>query len=49
MIAIEFDMLSCLNGRGQSHARVFSGAVYRVSNDGNAFESVYLRPLNGGP
>ena len=45
--AIEVDILSRLNGKGPADARAFAGIAYRVTADGDHFEAVYLRPLNG--
>lgn len=44
---ISFDMLSRRNGKGPADARAFAGLAYRVTQGGERFESVYLRPLNG--
>ena len=44
---IEVDILSRLNGKGPADARAFAGLAYRVAADGDHFEAVYLRPLNG--
>ncbi len=44
---IEVDILSRLNGKGPADARAFAGIAYRVTADGDRFEAVYLRPLNG--
>ena len=43
----EVDILSRLNGKGPADARAFAGIAYRVTADGERFEAVYLRPLNG--
>lgn len=45
--AIEVDVLSRLNGKGPADARAFAGLAYRITDAGNRFEAVYLRPLNG--
>jgi hypothetical protein len=44
---IEVDILSRLNGKGPPDARAFAGVAYRISDGGDRFEAVYLRPLNG--
>jgi len=44
---IEVDILSRLNGKGSPDARAFAGVAYRISDGGDRFEAVYLRPLNG--
>ena len=44
---IEVDILSRLNGKGPADARAFAGIAYRISDGGDRFEAVYLRPLNG--
>jgi hypothetical protein len=44
---IEVDILSRLNGKGPADARAFAGIAYRISDSGERFEAVYLRPLNG--
>jgi hypothetical protein len=41
------NILSRLNGKGPADARAFAGIAYRVTADGDGFEAVYLRPLNG--
>jgi hypothetical protein len=43
----EVNILSRLNGKGPADARAFAGIAYRVSADGDRFEAVYLRPMNG--
>jgi hypothetical protein len=45
--AIEVDILSRLNGKGAADARAFAGIADRVTTDGDRFEAVHLRPLNG--
>jgi len=45
--SIEVDILSRLNGKGPADARAFAGIAYRIIEDGDRFEAVYLRPLNG--
>ena len=44
---IEVDILSRLNGKGPADARAFAGIGYRITDGGDRFEAVYLRPLNG--
>ena len=44
---ISVDVWSRLNGKGPADARAFAGLAYRISDQRDAFESVYLRPLNG--
>jgi hypothetical protein len=44
---IEVDVLSCLDDKGPADARAFAGLAYRIADDGDGFEAVYLRPLNG--
>ena len=44
---IEVDILSRLNGKGPANARAFAGVAYRITDGGDHFEAVYLRPLNG--
>jgi hypothetical protein len=44
---IEVDILSRLNGKGSPDARAYAGVAYRISDGGDRFEAVYLRPLNG--
>jgi hypothetical protein len=44
---MEVDVLSCLNDKGPADARAFAGLAYRIADDGDGFEAVYLRPLNG--
>jgi hypothetical protein len=44
---IQVDILSRLNGKGPADARAFAGIAYRVTEGGDRFEAVYLRPLNG--
>ena len=45
--SIEVDILSRLNGKGPADARAFAGIAYRIIEDGDRFEAIYLRPLNG--
>jgi len=44
---ISVDILSRLNGNAPNYARAFAGIAYRIAGEGNHFEAVYLRPLNG--
>lgn len=44
---ISVDILSRLTGNAPDYARAFAGLAYRVAADGDGFEAVYLRPLNG--
>jgi hypothetical protein len=44
---IEVDVLSRLNGKGPDDARAFAGLAYRINQNADHFESIYLRPLNG--
>jgi Domain of Unknown Function (DUF1080) len=44
---IEVEILSRLNGKGPADARAFAGVAYRITDGGDRFEAVYLRPLNG--
>ncbi len=44
---ITVDVWSRLNGKGMPDSRAFAGLAYRISDQCDAFESVYLRPLNG--
>ena len=44
---IEVDILSRLNSKGPADARAFAGIAYRITDDGDRFEAVYVRPLNG--
>ena len=44
---VEVDILSRLNGKGPDDARAFAGIAYRISDGGDRFEAVYVRPLNG--
>ena len=45
--SIEVDILSRLNDKGPADARAFAGIAYRITEEGDRFEAVYLRPLNG--
>jgi hypothetical protein len=44
---IEVDILSRLTVDAPDFARAFAGLAYRISDDADYFESVYVRPLNG--
>jgi hypothetical protein len=44
---IEVNVLGRLNGKGLPDARAFIGLAYRIVEDNEHFESIYLRPLNG--
>ena len=44
---ITVDILSRLKSGAPEFARAFAGLAYHISDDCRAFESVYLRPLNG--
>lgn len=44
---ISVDVWSRLNGKGMPDSRAFAGLAYRINDRRDAFESVYLRPLNG--
>ncbi|UTT71245.1 DUF1080 domain-containing protein [Arthrobacter sp. DNA4] len=44
---IEVDILSRLTADAPDYARAFAGIAYRISEDTDRFESVYVRPLNG--
>lgn len=44
---IRVDVWSRLNGKGMPDSRAFAGLAYRINDRRDAFESVYLRPLNG--
>ena len=44
---IAVDVLSRLNHTAPNYARGFAGIAYRITNGGDGFEAVYLRPLNG--
>lgn len=38
---------SRLNQQAPDYARAFAGLAYRISDEGQQFESVYVRPMNG--
>jgi hypothetical protein len=44
---ISVDILSRLRPDAPYYARGFAGLAYRISDHGNQFEAVYVRPLNG--
>jgi hypothetical protein len=44
---ISVDLFSKLRDDAPAYARGFAGLAYRISNSGDVFEAVYLRPLNG--
>ncbi len=44
---LQVDVLSRLTADAPADARAFAGLAYRVTGDVDAFEAVYLRPLNG--
>lgn len=44
---IRVDVWSRLNGKGMPDSRAFAGLAYHINDRRDAFESVYLRPLNG--
>lgn len=46
---IDVDLRGSLNGQGMPDSRAFVGIAYRISPNLDAFEAVYLRPLNGRP
>lgn len=46
---IEVDVRSGLNELAPDYARGFAGLAYRISEDRDRFEAVYVRPLNGRP
>jgi hypothetical protein len=45
---IEVDLLGRLLPDAPEYARAYIGLAYRVQSGGSRYESVYLRPLNGG-
>ncbi|MFK4759382.1 hypothetical protein ACI3KS_00460 [Microbacterium sp. ZW T5_45] len=45
--SIEVDILSRLNRKTTFDSRAFAGIAFHASADASAFQSVYLRPLNG--
>jgi hypothetical protein len=44
---VSVDIYSRLNALAPPYARAFAGLAYHIIDDYSAFESVYLRPLNG--
>lgn len=44
---IEVDVAAEINGRGGKDARGFAGIAFHMTDDGEAFEAVYLRMANG--
>ena len=44
---LEVDICSRLNGKGPADARAFAGLAYHLTDNGDHFEAIYLRPLNG--
>jgi hypothetical protein len=44
---LSVDIYSRLNATAPPYARAFAGLAYHIADDLSAFESVYLRPLNG--
>lgn len=44
---VSVDIYSRLNALAPPYARAFAGLAYHIVDDYSAFESVYLRPLNG--
>lgn len=44
---ISVGILGRLTRTAPDYARAFAGIAYRIVNDGDAFEAVYIRPLNG--
>lgn len=44
---IEVDIAAEINGRGGKDARGFAGIAFHLTDDGEAFEAVYLRMANG--
>ena len=46
---LEVDVRSGLNELAPDYARGFAGLAYRISEDRDRFEAVYVRPLNGRP
>jgi hypothetical protein len=44
---LSVDIYSRLNALAPPYARAFAGLAYHIVDDYSAFESVYLRPLNG--
>lgn len=44
---VEVDVLGRLSDSAPDYARAFAGIAYRIAEDLNTFEAVYVRPLNG--
>lgn len=44
---IEVDIAAEINGKGGKDARGFAGIAFHLTDDGEAFEAVYLRMANG--
>lgn len=44
---IEVDIAAEINGKGGKDARGFAGIAFHMTDDGEAFEAVYLRMSNG--
>lgn len=44
---ISVDLFSKLRDDAPAYARGFAGIAYRISENGDTFEAVYIRPLNG--
>ncbi len=44
---VEVDILARLTPQAPDYARAFAGVAFHVADDGQEFECVYLRPLNG--
>lgn len=44
---VSVDIYSQLNTLAPPYARAFAGLAYHIVDDFSAFESIYLRPLNG--
>jgi hypothetical protein len=44
---IEVDVLSRLSEDAPNYARAFAGLAYRIAENLDSFEAVYVRPLNG--
>lgn len=46
---LEVEIAGGLNEHAPEYARGFAGLAYRISEDRDRFEAVYVRPLNGRP
>lgn len=44
---LEVDVLAQLTSTAPDYARAFAGLAYHLTDGGDRFEAVYLRPLNG--